>query len=227
MRMNTSTRIRLATTLGAMLLATSAQSASLLVNGSFEATTAGGTVFNPLNAEFNALMSGVTAYGARQGIDIQTLGSGYGQAPQNGAWKVSPASDAGGTTEEFSLAMTGPLIVGESYQLSFYIERLTQAPFNGGTVQIGVSSSATSFGTQVALATAPNSGWLLSNSSFLAPIAASYLTVRLTTTQSSWVGLDNFTLTGAAPVPEAGSAALLAAGLAVVGGLQLRRRRAD
>ncbi len=223
--MDTSTRIRLCAALAALLLTATAQSASLLVNGSFENTTAGGTVFNPDNASFNAVMTGITAFGARQGIDIQTAGSGYGLSPQNGAYKVSPASDSGGTTEAFSLSMIGPLVVGESYQLSFYIERLIQSPFNGGTVQVGVSSSATSFGTQVALATAPNSGWLLSNSSFLAPIAASYLTVRLTTTQSSWVGLDNFVLTGAAPVPEGGTAALLAAGLAVIGGLQTRRRR--
>lgn len=211
----------------ALLVAASAHSASILVNGSFESNSAGGSLFNPGNDTFNTAMNAVTAFGARQGIDIQTFGSGYGQSPQNGAWKVSPASDAGGQSEEFSMNLTGQMIAGASYQLSFYIERLSNGPFNGGTVQIGVSSSANGFGTQVASATAPSSGWLLSSTSFVSPVAATYLTVRLTTVQSSWVGLDNFVLTGpTVAVPEPGTAVLLLMGLAVcrlfVGGTTLR-----
>jgi hypothetical protein len=198
----------------ASMIAASAHSASILVNGSFESNSAGSTIFNPGNGTFNAAMNAVTAYGSRQGIDIQTFGSGYGQAPQNGSWKVSPASDAGGQTEEFSMNLTGQMIAGASYALSFYIERLGNGPFDGGTVQIGVSSSASNFGTQVASATAPGSGWLLSTTSFVSPISASYLTVRLATVQSSWVGLDNFSLTGpTAPIPEPATAALLLVGL--------------
>jgi hypothetical protein len=168
-------------------------------------------------------MTGVTAYGVREGIDIQTIGSGYGQAPQDGAWKASPASDASGQSEEFSMTLTGPLTPGAAYDLSFSVERLTSGAFNGGTVQIGVSTSATHFGTQIASATAPAVGWLLASSSFTAPVAASYLTVRLTTTTSSWVGLDNFVL-DASPVPEPAPAAMLGAGSAAIMFLRARRR---
>lgn len=223
--MQISSIVKLSASLSALALCTVAQSASLIVNGSFETNTAVTTVFNPSNGQFNSFMNGVTAYGAREGIDIQTFGSGFGQTPQNGSWKISPASDANGAAEEFSMTLIGQMVVGASYDLSFYVERLANGQFNGGSVQIGVSTSATSFGTQVAAATAPNGGWLLSTTTFFAPLPASYLTVRVTNTQSSWVGLDNFTLTGpVAAVPEPATTALLLAGLAVIGFASARRR---
>jgi len=207
-----------------MLSVVTASAANLVVNGSFENNSASGNVFNPNNATFNALVPSVTAYGVREGIDLQTIGSGYGLAPQNGNWKVSPASDAGGFAEEFSMNLTGALTPGQSYQLDFYIERLQSDVFNGGTVQVGLSSSATVFGTQIASATAPGSGWLLSSTTFAAPNAGSFITVRVTTTQSSWVGLDNFFLTA---VPEPSSCTLLGAlgGVGLVRGLSRAHRQ--
>lgn len=213
-----------ATAIAFCALVGSAQ-ASLVLNGSFEANSASGTVFNPSNALLNSLLSNVTAFGPRQGIDLQTLGSGYGLAPTDGRWKVSPASDLGGTSEAFSMTLSGALTAGSSYSLSFDIERLISAGFDGGTAEIGLSTSATSFGTLIDSATASSSGWTHHASSFIAPNAGSYLTVRVTTSRSSWVGLDNFVLDGGATsgVPEPGVLALV--GLAL-GGLVLFRRRA-
>ena len=176
--------------------------AEMIINGGFEINTAATTVFNPLNATFNATMASVTAYGAREGIDIQTVGSGYGVAPQGGSWKVSPASDAGGTAEEFSFDLTGPVNAGTSYDLQFYIERLVSTVFDGGTVEIGVSSSATSFGTLVHTSALATDGWSLESTTFVAPVNANYLTVRVDTLASRWVGLDSFSLKQTIPEPS-------------------------
>ena len=217
--------LALAAAAAALLLGAGAAQASLVLNGSFETNSAGGTVFNPGNATLNALVPNVTAFGVRQGIDLQTVGSGYGLAPVDGRWKLSPASDLGGTTEAFSMTLSGPLAIGTSYDLSFYIERLISGPFDGGTVEIGLSTSSTSFGTLIDSATASASGWTQRVSSFIAPNAGSYLTVRMTTAKSSWVGLDNFVLTGGNGnnVPEPSALALVGLALA---GLALSRRGA-
>lgn len=204
-----------------LLVAGSAQ-ASLVVNGSFEDNSTVGTAFNLSNASFSSMLTGVTAFGAREGIDIQTIGSGFGLAPQDGDWKVSPASDIGGLSEAFTMDLTGPLTMGESYDLSFYIERLFSGPNDGGTVQIGLSTSATSFGTQIFSATAPASGWLFESTTFLAPNAGSFLSVFVTNDTSSWVGLDNFTLDASAAVPV--PAAFWLFGSALLGLAGMKRR---
>ena len=187
--------------LGALVVGVGASgaSASLIINGSFEINTAPGNWFNPINSDFNSVMSSVTAYGVRQGIDIQTIGSGWGQAPIDGNFKISPASDQGGNVEEFSMTLSSPLVSGNRYDLSFYMEALNNNVFNGGHVEVGASTSATSFGTLVY--TSPNSspGWTQYSTNFLAPGNSTYLTVRMGNDVSGWVGVDNFILNG---VPE-------------------------
>jgi hypothetical protein len=167
----------------------------MILNGSFEINTSPGNVYNPSNAVFNSYMSSVTAFGAlAPGIDIQMTGSPYGSSPQSGNWKVSAAAAAGGQSDAFSFALSGFLNSGFSYNLEFYFERLTNSGYDGGTVKIGISSSAASFGTQV-FATSPASlGWTLAKTTFVAPHSANFLTVQVDNAGNHWVGLDNFTL---------------------------------
>src|SRR5690349_20482087 len=82
---------------------------NLIVNGDFEINSATGNVYNPSNADFNSIMSAVTAYGVKQGIDIMTAGSPYGSAPQSGNWKVTPSSNASGSKEQFSMTLSSAL----------------------------------------------------------------------------------------------------------------------
>jgi len=203
---------------------------NLIINGSFEVNTAAGQVFNPSNATFNGFMSNVTAYGPREGIDIQTdtVAGIFGLAPISGDWKVSPAADLNGTSEEFSLDLNGPINAGTDYDLSFFLEGITNGPFLAGPVEIGLSSSATSFGTQVFTATSTLGVWTQASTTFTAPINASHLTVRVSTSGNHWVALDAFSLVAsqtplAATVPEPITAALGLMGLGVLG-MATRRR---
>jgi hypothetical protein len=206
------------------LLVAGAAQAAMVVNGSFEDNSAVHTEWNLLNAPFSSLLTGVTAFGAREGIDLQTIGSGWGSAPQDGNWKVSPASDFGGTSEAFTMDLTGPLTKGRSYNLSFYIEPLLTGAFQDGTVLIGLSTSATSFGTQIFSATARASGWTLESTTFLAPNSGSFLSVLVTNDVNSWVGLDNFTLESSAAVPV--PAAVWLFGSALLGLGVVKRKKA-
>lgn len=212
----------------------STSSASLIVNGSFENIIANGSLdnngglVNPSNAVFNSVVPNVTAYGVREGIDLFTGGLSYGLAPQDGLFQVAAASDGGGTAEEFSMELTGSLTVNEFYKLDFYMQKLVEPPYDHGSVEIGLSTNATSFGTLIWSATSPTSGWLLSSTTFQAPNAGSFITVRVTTDDDNWVGLDNFQLNVAdvAPSPEPSTFTLAALmGILMLSCNGRRRRR--
>ena len=199
--------------LGAVLLGP-----NLIQNGDFEDTTATETELNNLNGQFSELLPGVTGFGARSGLDLMTVGAGFGR-PQSGQWKVTAAADGSGASEAFTFALSTPAILGERYVLSFYTERMVQPPFDGGVVEIGLSNSSDSFGTLVFVSSPATDGWSEESATIVAPLDAEFLSVRLDGSADSWVGLDNFRLT---LVPEPSGA-----GLGAIGGLvfALRRRR--
>jgi hypothetical protein len=186
--------------LACVLAATTARAQNLVVNGSFETNTAGVTQFSTTNATFSAFLTPLTAFGDKEGIDIMTLGSGYGQNPQNGSWKIAPSSNLGSVREAFSFPLSTPLASGTSYDLSFYFERLVSGQWDGGVVEVGVSTVGSAFGTLVYTSAAAVDGWTHATSTFVSPANAGFLTVRLTTTTSSWVGLDNFSVVQTTPV---------------------------
>src|SRR2546421_3599977 len=134
----------------ALCTARSAQ-ADLILNGNFENNTAGATMFNMSNATYNATVANSTAFGTAQEIDLIT-GTDFGIAPQSGKWKlgihtqVNPAN-----FDAFSLTLASPLVTGDLYDLSFYATNSPTGFQNAGPgpVEIGLSTSATSFGTLI------------------------------------------------------------------------------
>jgi PEP-CTERM motif len=196
--------------LGAGLLLAQQTQANLILNGDFENNTAGVTVFNVSAGSFTYLPT-VTEYGSADEIDIINDGS-FGLSPQSGLWKLGLHTQTGGAFDAFTLGLSTPIVAGNSYTLSFYSASETASPVNGlaGNVIIGLSGSSNgSSSTQIfAPATAPNQ-WTLYSTTFVAPVNATYLTVRSGSVLGSYNSVDNFSLEA---VPEPGAVALLLIG---------------
>jgi hypothetical protein len=192
---------------------------NLILNGDFENNTAGTTQFNLSNAAFNGFMPNVTAFGTAQEIDIIT-GTDFGIAPESGNWKLGIHTQTGGPYDAFSMTLSSPMVAGNTYSLQFF------AALESGLVadiEIGVSNSPTSFGTQIFTGIPTSStAWTQFNTTFTAPISGSYITVEnLNLGDYSFV--DNFSLSGNTSTPEPSSLFLLGTGVVGLAGI-LRRK---
>jgi hypothetical protein len=177
---------------------TPAVGGEMILNGDFENHTFGaGCHFNLPNASFNLGMSSATAFGDAEEIDVMADGTcDWGNPPQSGATKLGMSRQ--GPVEPgdaFSFDLSTSIVSGELYEIEFYAHAVLDvfAP-DIGDVEIGISTSNTSFGTLVFSGTPSPSGWTLLSTTFLAPIDASYLTVRVQEGVDAWVHIDNFSL---------------------------------
>lgn len=187
-----------------------------VLNGGFENNTASGTQFNLSNVGYNSLVANSTAFGAAEEIDLVTT-TGFGAiTPQTGAWMVGLHRNIVGDADALSLTLGTPVVMGQQYYLNFASAQYSAA--NAGTLEIGLSGSATSLGTYLLSATpGSDTTWTLYGYTFIAPVNASYLTLTVS-------GVDGYVFAdsiGLTLVPTPGAAA--AFGLA--GAAMLRRRR--
>ena len=175
---------------------------SLLVNGDFETNSypPNGCFFNQANATINANMPGITAYGAANEIDATKSPTNclFGGAPQSGQSKLClhrQSAQSGGIVDEFSFQLTGPVVAGNPYTVTFYAWSVLDSDPDIGSIDIGLSSSASAFGTAVYTSPPPStSSWSFMSTSFVAPVNASFMTVRVSPGVQAWIHVDNFAL---------------------------------
>lgn len=196
----------------------SALGTNMILNGSFENNSAGGTLYNLSNAGFNAVMSNATAWGAAEEIDVmENTTNSFGLPAVDGVYKLGLHLRADGAFDAFSFDLSSPIVAGQQYRLEFYAHAVLDFDSGATPLLIGISSSPTSAGTQIFSTGALSpTGWTHYGHDFIAPVGGAYLTVFSAAGTNTWAHVDNFSL-----VPTPGAAGLLAlAGLAA-----LRRRR--
>ena len=173
------------------------QAQNLIINGDFEINTASGCDFNLNNSLFNATVSNATAFGTAEEIDVMKdpAGCGFGSPPQSGDTKLAVhTQSAGGAFDAFSLELSAPVIAGQAYLLQFYAESVLDFDPNIAAVEVGLSNSATSFGTLIFSGTPGTGSWTMFSHTFTAPVGGTHLTVRPQLDAEVWNHIDNFSL---------------------------------
>jgi hypothetical protein len=165
-------------------------SAQCFVNGDFENHKASRDEINLSNTAFNNMMTGVTAFGSYGDVDIIRSSDYGGSGAQSKSWYIALT---GGGTDIVAIELSEALTAGKKYTISFY-DRAASG-YVAHPIQIGLSTSNTSFGTVVYDFTesAVNSVWTRREFSFTAPLAGKYLTVQMPKGDiQTWVNVDNF-----------------------------------
>jgi hypothetical protein len=202
----------------ACVLGAPALGQNLILNGSFEGNTALDTIFNMSNGLFNVTVLDATGFGDAEEIDLMK-GAPFGLSPVDGDWKLGiHRQSVGGPGDAFAFHLSEPIVAGTAYTVSFAAHAEISFDPGVGPVEIGVSTSATAFGTLVYTSgLLTTTVWSSFSGDFVAPMDAAYLTVRPSASQETWAHVDKFSLT-VVPAPAAG---VIAGGALLV----LRRRR--
>ncbi|MCE3228514.1 MAG: hypothetical protein K0S32_3065 [Bacteroidetes bacterium] len=162
------------------------------VNGNFENNLAGNAdQINLSNADLNAKLPGVTAFGSYGDVDIITSNAYSGSGAQDKSWYIAIT---GGGTDIVALSLTKPLKEGRKYTITFYDRKASS--YEAVPIQVGVSENNTSFGQAVFTASASPSldVWTKRTFTFTAPANANYVTVQMSGGElQHWAHIDNFT----------------------------------
>lgn len=159
------------------------------INGDFEsnnADTLNGDYINLTAQGFNDLMLNCHSYGTEPNIDILLEGI-YG-SPQNGQWFIALT---GGESDRVNLELTTPLIMGNTYTISFYDKEFPS--FDVEPIKIGLSTAIDQIGeiihTTDSLA---QTSWTERSFTFVAPNNGQFISVFTEGSISNWVLIDNF-----------------------------------
>ncbi len=168
---------------------------NLVINGDFESYGGGTCDSNLPNVTFTSLMANSTAFGPAEEIDVYTDPPCYGQPAISGSRKAGIHSQQKAIlVDAFSLDLSSPVVAGDTYTLHFWAE--AELYFDLGSVLVGISNSATSFGTLVYTANLTLAGtWESFSSTFTAPVDGSYLTIQ-SGNSVAWTHIDAFSLVG-------------------------------
>lgn len=167
--------------------------AQYILNGDFEINNAtqGTDEMNMDNAAFNAMVPDCFSFAPPfpyANLDLITTPT-WGGPAWSGDWFIGLDY-----TDRLSMQLSGSLLVGQSYQLSFYDRGYPGACV--GPITIGLAMGPSTSGTLIY--NAPNSpvigAWKLRVFSFVAPIAANYITMRMFSNDGCWEHIDDFCL---------------------------------
>lgn len=188
----------------ALVLYAMLTSGQSFLNGSFENNSSTSDCnYNISNTAFNGYFSNVTAFGQYEAIDIQVAGC-YVPTIADGTFAVALANFPSDpvTGEAVALELSEPLVMGNSYAMSFEAYAMPDFGSDQGDLLIGASMNGTEGGTTVYTAATVYDTWTTFTFEFVAPNNATHMTVVPVTGISSWNSIDNFVIEEACEVAQ-------------------------
>jgi hypothetical protein len=173
------------------------EGANLVENGSFENTTlAPGCYSNLTNEELSAALPGVFGFGAADQTDLYTDATAgcFGES-SDGVFHLGLGADD--TTDAVALALSAALVPGRPYVATFFASFGETGGDTSTNLQLGVSSSSSSFGTLVGeTGLLPSATPQVFTVRFSPDSAATFLTMQVEVDGNlGWAMIDDVQLT--------------------------------
>jgi hypothetical protein len=203
-------------------LMASAARANLVVNGSFESTVSGTTIYNMSNGFASGEVTALTAFGGADEIDLMENSTNiYGSPAVDGVMKLGIHNQlaTSGPRDEFTLALTAPLSAG-TYTLSFYAQSVTDFDPDLGNVEVGLSGTSSALGTLVYTTPTLSTAWTQYTTTVTAVGGESYLSMAVAYSGETWAHIDDIQLE---LVPEPATFVAMGASLAALAAHRRRR----
>jgi hypothetical protein len=152
-----------------------AQGQELVQNGDFSDNTAGATTYNMSNTAFTSIVAFCRGFGTAQEIDL-IYGSDNGPPPLVGNTKLRLHRQTNGSFDAFSTTLLSPVVASTSYRLR--IDVVSRYTYTETNLQVGISSSPSSFGTLFQSIPVVAGAWESIDVILSAPVGGGYLTFR-------------------------------------------------
>ena len=166
--------------------------AQTVLNGDFESNLATSCEFNLQNSNYSSRMNNSWGFGTSNELDIQTNVCGYANTPSND-WFVSLSKSPNGDYDELSLKLSANLIIGNTYQISYFEFATDTSSNNNIPLQLGLSTDSLNFGHLIYNSLPTINSWTQRTFTFIAPNNGKYITVRIDSMGflKGWNFIDN------------------------------------
>ena len=165
------------------------------LNGSFEKTSADESChYNLSNSDVNSKMENTTAFGKYEAVDI-LMANCIIDNIADGKFAIGIANEPSSpkNSEAISLELSSPLVIGQTYKISFKVRSITKYGPQGD-LNIGCSSSKNHFGTNISTVKTIADKWIDIQFEFYAENDDNFITVMPVSGVKSWNIVDDFVI---------------------------------
>ncbi|MCB0555050.1 MAG: gliding motility-associated C-terminal domain-containing protein [Phaeodactylibacter sp.] len=161
-----------------------------ILNGSFEMNDLDCGI-NLMNSQFNTHVFNVSAFGGQSEVDLLSDSCDYDDAI-DGDYFVALYNNT--FSDAISFELTLPLQANRLYKLRFARKTGSGIVNQNSKVEIGLSNSSGLFGESIFISPLVSTNWQYDEVQFSPSETYEFISVRIVSTEETWVFLDDFSL---------------------------------